>query len=162
MSKKVGLLFAILLAMVSIIACTSEGQIGNQDNTKHEEIQKDNGQSNESPGANKDNENNDDNQEIFKLENGLIFSVHKEKQDSSWAYIITGYYEENGYEMKNLNIKIGSDSLYVAEPSLYLEDDLKKQPFVIESQEPLASIDYSVTYVSNYGEEEFHKSFNLK
>ena len=64
--------------------------------------------------------------------------------------------------MRNLNIKIGSDSWYVAKPSLHLEDDFKKQPFIIESQDPLASIDYSVTYVSDYGEEELHKSFNLK
>ena len=41
MSKKVGLLFAILLSVISIVACTSEEQIGNQDNIEHKEIQTD-------------------------------------------------------------------------------------------------------------------------
>ncbi|GGM42957.1 hypothetical protein GCM10011351_31130 [Paraliobacillus quinghaiensis] len=162
MKRKISLLFITLLVVASLIACTSEGEESNEVNITQEEIPKDNGQSNQSLVAKEDTEYNGDNPEIFELDNGLTFSVQKEKQDDNWSYIITGYYQEKGYEMKKLNIRIGNDSWYVAEPSLYLEEDLKKQPFVIESEEPLSSIDYSMAYASKFGEEELDKAFNFQ
>lgn len=162
MKRIIGLIFITLLVVVSLMACTSEQQKSNEVNIKQEEILRDNGQSNQNPVAKESTEYNDVNPIIFELDNGLTFSIQKKRKGSNWSYIISGFYEEKGYEIKNLNIKIESDSWYVAEPSLFLEEDLKKQPFVIESEEPLSSIDYSMKYVSKHAEEEMENSFNLQ